>query len=178
MATKYLATLISVPLFLCSWSDSHGQPIEIRGSVTTPDGKAIPSVKIRIYRHGKCVAETRSDSDGSYKVAVPKPCEHPIDTVRYDHTEWHSGIVKELHGRKTQDIHKVLNSPDASLSQGVAIEQLIVYEQIYWLDRLSEEPEGIDRLGKEYRTKLTSIGVKTEEVYNKRMTVLALFRLY
>lgn len=146
--------------------------IEIDGSVTDGSGTGIAGVRVRVYRLGRRVAETRTNKDGKYNLSVDNG--RPFDTVRYDHTEWHPGVVQALHGGKHQHINKVLLPPKGKLTFLNSMDQLLVYEQLYWLEQLAPEGPNIGRLQEEYGGKLTSLLIP-DQISDRKADVLRLY---
>jgi hypothetical protein len=154
--------------------NASGQTIEISGAVKNPDGQMVPGVLVRLYRAGRCLDEARTLRDGSYNFAAPDGT--AIDCIRYDHTEYHPGIVEELSGKDRQHINKLLYPTSYKLATLATANQLVVYEQIYWLEMLGEKGVPLEELQYMYAKSLRALP-SPDQLIKKRYEVLSLFRI-
>src|SRR5262249_502609 len=109
--------------------------IAVVGVVTSSESNQvdpIPGVAIRADRNGRVVAQTKTSSDGSYRLEVDKG--EAFDVI-YDHTAWHADTLKRLSGLKEHTVNKVLYRPGTELdySPEVAFDILSAYEHIHFL---------------------------------------------
>jgi len=121
----------SVAIILFAQTPSQRQTIS--GRVLDPTDKQIENVRVQAYRQSQLLGETRSNAVGEYSITFQSGA--PVDTVRYDHTDWFSGTVEHVSGTNDQRVFKTLYKRGAPLSYFQIQETVFAFERIQDIDR-------------------------------------------
>jgi hypothetical protein len=95
---------------------SLAQSLEIKGFVVDKSNGPLTGVRVKVYRAGRLVSETRSDKQGVYSLAFESG--DTLSLLRYDLTGWNPGKVESISGARSHLINKVLLKPDEVTTSG------------------------------------------------------------
>ena len=173
------------------------QPITVtvRGRVLDDESHPIPgeTVRVRVYVSGVATPfEGRSDKDGRYMVQVPLQPSQSIDKIRFDHPLKHLEEMTLFSGVDASDeINKLMSDIDGPETYERNINQLLVYEGIYYRKIAvgAAEPGELERIrdaltkmpkpggGSKQLEDMASDGVRIQLLAKKRAEVFALYGL-
>src|SRR5207302_9801012 len=96
----FLATGTAFVGALCFAQDAAAQTNpKVTGAVLKKDNSGIAGVLVTAHRAGTKIGETTTPPDGSYTIAFDNGS--PIDTIRYEETNYIVGVVNDLRGAKS-----------------------------------------------------------------------------
>ena len=105
----------------------------ISGRVLDPTDNAIPGIQIQAYRDHRSIGNpVTSSRNGEYRVEFDSGT--PLDTVRYDHSDWYPGTVENISGKNDHTVHKVLYRRGKPLSPFEAEDVICAFERIAEID--------------------------------------------
>jgi len=131
MKTKLLISLVcfAVPFSLPAQSGK----LSLSGRVLDPAEIPIYGVRIEAYRDNRSTGNpVTSNRNGDYKVEFDSGS--PIDTVRYDQSDWYPGTVQNISGKNSHTVHKVLYRRGHNLSAFEAEDVVCAFERIAEID--------------------------------------------
>jgi len=120
-------------LLVANPADAQKRP-SVSGRVLDQTEKAIAGVDVQVYRDNRSVGRSVSDMNGRYSIEYGEG--KPIDTVRFDHSDWFPGTVEDISGRSSHAINKILyNRNQRNLTYYQMQEVLSALERIAEIDR-------------------------------------------
>lgn len=110
-----------------------GRQITISGRVVDPFNKPIAGARVEAYRGSKLLTKPWfTKADGEYVITLEE--DGPIDTLRFDHSDFLPGTIDHLAGSGDQRINKVLYHRGTELSYLQLQETLFAFERIQAID--------------------------------------------
>jgi len=137
-ATLALLALAITPILVLTGITGSQQRHKLEGEVLNKENNPIPAVLVRIYRGNIKVGEDRTKPDGKYSISFDSGS--PINTIRYDDTDWNPATINDVSGARDHNINKVLSRVGSTLSFHEALELLSALERIYYIDRANNVP--------------------------------------
>jgi len=115
-------------------------PHTISGSVLDSSDKSIAGVRVEAYRQGRLLDYSVSDENGRYSISFSSGA--PIDTVRFDHSDWFPGAVEDISGSNDHNLFKTLYKRGASLTYLEVQEVVSSFERLQELDQINDSSVG------------------------------------
>lgn len=143
---------LAIPLLVALPEEKH----TISGKVLDDSDQAIAAVQVQVYRGSRTVGKPDpavSGKDGTYSVEFMEG--DPIDSVRYDHSDWYPAIVEDISGRYDHSLYKTLHKRGQSLTYFQGQKVLSAFERIYEIDRSLFHPlisQGVAAWNGEFRS--------------------------
>jgi len=78
-----------------------------------------------------------SGQDGRYEIKFSDGT--PLDSVRYDHSDWMPAIVENISGRNSHTIHKTLLKRGSNFTSPEVEELVCTFERLAELDKGNEQ---------------------------------------
>ena len=105
----------------------------VSGRVLDPGDNAIPNVQIQAYREQRALGSpATSDRGGNYRITYPDG--KPLDSIRYDHSDWYPAVIERISGSNTHIIHKTLYKRGQNLTVFEAHDVICSFETAADLD--------------------------------------------
>lgn len=105
----------------------------VSGRVLDSDDAPIDGVSIQAYRDQRAVGAPVNSKSGNYRIEFPDG--KPLDSVRYDHSDWNPAVVQDISGQNSHTIHKTLYRRGEKLSF-IGVHQLICdFERLAEIDK-------------------------------------------
>jgi hypothetical protein len=171
---------MALTIIIFASGTSLGQSLEIKGFVLDKSNGPLTGVRVKVYRAGRLVSETRSDKQGVYSLAFESG--DTLNLLRYDLTGWNPGKVESISGARSHLINKVLLKPEevtTSAQRQELVSTISVLRSIDSANGISEAD-----FNKEYAGSLLALYTSGQEDPKDFDTVLklgdraALFRDY
>jgi len=124
-------TAFAGSLYFAQGSMVRSNP-KLTGAVLKKDDSGIGGVLVTAYRGGTKIGETTTPPDGSYTIEFDSGA--PIDTIRYEETNYIVGVVNDLCGAKSHMINKTLYLRGRSLTVFEGLESLSALERVFYVD--------------------------------------------
>ena len=105
---------------------------KVTGAVLKKDNSGIGGVLVTAYRGGTKIDEKTTPTDGSYTIEFENG--PPIDTIRYEETNYIVGVVNDLCGAKSHTINKTLYRRGNNLTVFEGLESLSALERLFYID--------------------------------------------
>ena len=128
-----LFSLLNVVCLLLFANMTYAQ-MKIYGEVSDSNNKSIEGVLVRLYRGNAKIGERRTGTDGTYTIPFSVENGSRITMIRYDHSNWHPTIVRNVSGRRKSEINKIILSRGEPLSAADRQELVTTLNAIYALD--------------------------------------------
>jgi hypothetical protein len=111
----------------------------IQGEVLRKDDTPVDSVLISAYRDKVKISETTSMA-GKYSLSFEKG--NPIDTLRYERTEYIVDVVNDLCGTRSHNINKVMYLRGTKLQLFESLQLLSSLERVFYIETANNRPIG------------------------------------
>jgi hypothetical protein len=113
-------------------------PFSVSGRVLDKNDAAIQGVSIQAYRDQRALeSPTTSAQDGRYEIKFSDGT--PLDSVRYDHSDWLPAVVENISGKNSHTIYKTLLRRGSNLTSSQIEEVVCAFERIADLDKRNEQ---------------------------------------
>ena len=109
---------------------------KLSGAVLKKDNSGIGGVLVTAYRGGVKIGENTTPQDGSYTIDFQSGA--PIDTIRYEETNYIVGVVNDLCGAKSHMINKTLYRRGNDLTAFEGLESLSALERVFYIDTVNK----------------------------------------
>jgi len=110
----------------------------VSGRVLDKSDAAIQGVSVQAYRDQRALGSpTTSAQDGRYEIKFADGT--PLDSVRYDHSDWLPGIVENISGKNSHTIYKTLLRRGSNLTSSQLEEVVCTFERVAELDKRNEQ---------------------------------------
>jgi len=120
-------------LAMASSLPAQSGKLSLSGRVLDPSDAPIPGVRIQAYRnHGSIGNPVDSKRNGDYAIEFDPGL--PLDTVRYDQSDWYPGTVENISGKNNQTVHKILYRRGQNLSVFEAEDVVCAFERLAEID--------------------------------------------
>lgn len=104
----------------------------VSGHVLDPSDNKIVGVRVEAYRQSQLLGTSSSNSNGEYSISFDAG--PPVDTVRYDQSDWYPGTVENISGKNNHTVHKILYGRGQKLSTFEAEDVICTFERIVEID--------------------------------------------
>jgi len=130
-------SLLSFLCILAITLAAAGATQSVSGRVLDSGDTPINGVSIQAYRDQRAVGAPVISKSGNYKIEFPDG--KPLDSVRYDHSDWYPAVVQDISGQNSHTIHKTLYRRGEKLSF-IAVHQVICdFERLAEIDKRNDQ---------------------------------------
>jgi hypothetical protein len=109
----------------------------VSGRVLDSKDGGIDGVAIQAYRDERAIGAPVISNKGDYRVEYPEG--KPLDSIRYDHSDWYPAVIQDISGKNSHTIHKTLYRRGEKLTYLEANQVICDFERITELDKRNDQ---------------------------------------
>jgi hypothetical protein len=129
---KQILILLACSLVGSAFAVPTGKSVS--GRVLDRDDAAVVGVRVQAYREQRAIGNpVDSDKSGSYQIDFPDG--KPLDSIRYDHSDWFPAVVEDISGKNSHTIYKTLLKRGKNLTTFDADAVVCDFERLAYLDK-------------------------------------------
>jgi hypothetical protein len=130
-------SILPLVLILATVMPASGANQAVSGRVLDSDDSPIDGISIQSYRDHRALGPPVISKAGEYRIEFPDG--KPLDSVRYDHSDWYPAVVEDISGKNSHTIHKTLYRRSEKLSFVGMLQVISDLERLAELDKLNEQ---------------------------------------